>query len=128
MKTNLLLCLCLTALLAACVQKTYKKTVVYRLHLPGTKKAMTLGIRGSDKPLNWESDTNMSLHLPDSTYRAVVTYQTGYKFTEVKFTAGGVFELPEQPNRRVVFAVGDTTYYEGTFNDPNCLLSDGKPQ
>jgi hypothetical protein len=128
MKTKLMLCGCLIALLAACVQKTYTKTVIYTLHLTGPKATLTVGIRGSDKPLNWQSDTKMSLHLPDSTYRATVTYRTGYKFTEVKFVVNGTFELAEQPNRRVVFSDADTTYYEGTFNDPNTLLGDGKPQ
>jgi hypothetical protein len=128
MRTNLLRCLSLAALLTACVQKTYTKTVVYTLHLTGPKAAETVGIRGNDQPLNWDSDTKMSLNPSDGTYRAVVTYRTGYKVTEVKFVVNGTFELAELPNRRVLLAEGDTTYYEGTFNDSNTLLGDGKPQ
>jgi hypothetical protein len=128
MKTNLLFCLALVALLAACVQETYTKTVVYTLHLTRAEATPTVGIRGNNKPLTWQSDTKMSLNSPDSTYRATVTYRTGYKFTEVKFVVNGTFELAERPNRRVVFSDADTTYYEGTFNDPSTLLGDGKPQ
>ncbi len=128
MKTNLLIGLCLATLLSACVQKTYTKTVVYTLRIKSKKPIITAGIRGSDNPLNWKSDLKMNIALPDSIYRAVVTYRTGYTFTEVKFVIDGVFELAEQPNRRVVFSNADTTFYQGTFNDPNCLLSDGKPQ
>jgi hypothetical protein len=119
MKTNLLLYLCLAVLLPACVQKTYRRTVVYTLHFQVMKTPEKVSIRGNDKPLSWESDLDMSLTLPDSTYRAVVTYQTGYKFTEVKFVANGVFELPDQPNRRVVFSDTDTTFYEATFDKRN---------
>ena len=119
MKSSLLPCLMLAVLLSACVQKTYLKTVVYTLHIPGTRPSASVGIRGNDKPLNWESDQKMSLNLSDSTYRAVVTYQTGYLFTEVKFATDGVFELAEQPNRRVLFAATDTTFYEGTFDKLN---------
>lgn len=119
MKINLLPCLLLAVLLSACVQKTYQKTVVYTLPIPGMRTPETVGIRGNDKPLNWESDQKMSLNLSDSTYRTVVTYQTGYLFTEVKFVADGVFELADQPNRRVVFAATDTTFYDATFDKQN---------
>lgn len=119
MKISFLPCLLLAVLLPGCVQKTHIKTVVYTLHIPGTRTPATVGIRGNDKPLSWESDQKMSLNQSDSTYRAVVTYQTGYLFTEVKFVAGGVFELAERPNRRVVFATTDTTFYDAIFNKLN---------
>lgn len=119
MKISLLPCLLLAVLLPGCVQKTHIKTVVYTLHIPGTRPPATVGIRGNDKPLNWESNQKMNLNQSDSTYRAVVTYQTGYLFTEVKFTVEGAFELAEQPNRRVVFAATDTTFYEATFDKLN---------
>ena len=120
MKIKLPICLILTALLTACVQKTYTKTVVYTLHLTGPKSAQTVGIRGNDKPLNWQSDVAMKRSRTDSlTYRAVVTYQTGYLFTEAKFVVNDKFELADQPNRRVVFSKIDTTFYETTFGELN---------
>lgn len=124
MKISLFFCLCLVGLLPACVQKTYQKTVVYTLNIQGVKTAKMVGVRGNDKPLNWESSLNMTPIGPDSsTYRAVVTYQTGYKFTEVKFVADDVFELADQPNRRVVFSDTDTTFYTVTFNNANKLIT-----
>lgn len=118
---KIVLCLCLFALMVACVQKTHKKTVVYILHLTNTNPAVQVGVRGKDKPLSWESDTIAKLHVPDSTYRVAITYQTGYKFTEVKFVVNSVFELADQPNRRIIFSDSDTTFYEATVNKPGQL-------
>ena len=116
MKTNLLTCCLLTALLSACVQPSSKKTVVYTLHLTSSKAATTVGIRGNDKPLSWQADLVMQpVGVDSSTYRAVVTYVTGYKFTEVKFVVNDGFEGAEQPNRRVLFSPADTTFYETAF-------------
>lgn len=116
MKTNLLICFLLTVVLSACVQKSYKKTVVYTLHLTNPKAAMNVGVRGNDKPLSWQADLVMQPVGSDSTtYRVVVTYLTGYTFTEAKFVVNNGFELAGQPNRRVVFSPADTTFYEATF-------------
>lgn len=102
--------------LAGCVQKTYRKTVVYRLHTAGVTNAQQVSIRGGDKPLSWDTGTDLRPIAKDSVYEIAVTYLTGYKFTEVKFTLNGEFELQDQPNRRVVFSEKDTTFYDATFN------------
>ncbi len=116
MKTNLLIYCLLAALLSACVQPSSKKTVVYTLHLTKPKADLNVGVRGKDKPLSWKSDLVMQpVGSGNTTYRAVVTYVTGYTFTEIKFVVDGGFELAEQPNRRVVFSPTDTTFYEATF-------------
>jgi len=112
------LCLVLVALelLTSCVQKSYKRTVVFTVAVSGMKDIKTVGIRGNDKPLNWDSDFEMTPIKKDSLYRAVITGETGYLFTEVKFTVNGDFELKNKDNRKVVFQSKDTTYYNGTFN------------
>lgn len=46
----------------------------------------------------------------------MITGETGYLFTEVKFTVNGDFELKEKDNRKVVFQSKDTTYYNATFD------------
>lgn len=119
MKTlSLLLGLALAALLPACVQKATDKTVVYLLDVSGHPNPGLVGLRGRDKPLNWNSDQPLALVKKDSLYRAVVTIHTGYKATEVKFTLNGEFELKNQDNRRVEFGPSDTTVYRARFDVP----------
>ena len=102
--------------LTSCVQKTSKKTVVYILSVPDINSVKNVVIRGNDKPLSWQSDYEMKKNKSDSTYRAVVTYLTGYKFTEVKFLINNEFELQNLDNRRIAFSNSDTTTYTATFN------------
>lgn len=99
-----------------CVQKAYKKTVVVTLTVQNMRDIKTVGLRGEGKPLSWDNDLEMKTLVKDSLYTATVTAVTGYKFAEIKFTVNGEFELQEKPNRRVVFAKGDTTFYEAVFN------------
>jgi hypothetical protein len=99
-----------------CVQKANKKTVVITLTVQNMKDIKTAGIRGNGKPLSWDTDFEMKEVIKDSIYTATATTITGYKFAEIKFTVNGEFELKDQPNRRVVFSEGDTTYYNAVFN------------
>ena len=101
---------------SSCVQKAYKKTVVVTLTVQNIKDIKTTGIRGNGKPLSWNKDFAMKELVKDSLYTTTVTAVTGYKFAEIKFTVNGDFELKEQPNRRVVFSEGNTTYYNAIFN------------
>jgi putative oxidoreductase len=103
-------------LLTSCVQKSYKRTVVFTLDVSKMKDIKKVGIRGNDKPLNWDTDFEMIPIKKDRLYRAVITGETGYLFTEVKFTVNGDFELKEKDNRKVVFQSKDTTYYNATFD------------
>ena len=114
-RKNVLLLFALFSL-TACVQKSYKRTVVFTLDLSGIKDIKSVGIRGNDKPLKWDTDFEMIPIKKDSLYQAVVTGETGYLFTEVKFTVNQDFELKGQPNRKVSFAANDTTYYSAVFN------------
>ena len=102
--------------MASCVQKSYKKTVVFTLKIPNIKDIKNTGIRGKGKPLSWDNDFEMKTVVKDSLYTATITTVTGYKFAEIKFTVNGDFELKHQPNRRVVFSDKDTTYYNAVFN------------
>ncbi|MGG9971365.1 hypothetical protein ACQ33O_06195 [Ferruginibacter sp. SUN002] len=103
----------------SCVQKTYKKTVVYILKVENQDGIKKVGIRGNDAPLNWQYDFEMKQSKSDSGYVAVVTYLTGYKFTESKFVVNDEFEFPNQDNRKIVFSDKDTTIYTGKFNIRN---------
>ena len=107
----------LLLLFSSCVQKSYKRTVVFTLDVSQMKDIKSVGIRGNDKPLNWDSDFEMTPIKKDSLYQVVITGETGYLFTEVKFTVNHDFELTDQPNRRVVFSQKDTTFYKAIFNN-----------
>lgn len=102
--------------LSACVQKTYKKTVVFTLVVNNIKDIQTVGLRGNGNPLSWETDYPLQTIVKDSLYRVTVSTITGYKIAEVKFTVNGDFELKNQPNRRIPLHDNDTTYYNAVFD------------
>lgn len=100
----------------SCVQKTYKKTVVFTVDASEIKNIKKVGIRGNDKPLSWDYDTKMKEIKKDSLYQVTITGETGYKFTEVKFVVNDTFELQNEDNRRVIFSKKDTTFFKAKFN------------
>lgn len=101
---------------AGCVQKAYKKTVVFKLNTTNQKNIESVGVRGAEKPLSWQQDLQMSAIKKDTLYVATVSFLTGYKLTEVKFVINGDFELKEKDNRKIVFSNSDTTYYDAVFD------------
>jgi len=104
-------------LTTSCVQKSYKRTVVFTLDVSTIKNIKKVGIRGNDRPLSWDTDTEMKALKKDSLYQIAITGETGYKFTEVKFVVNDTFELQNKENRRVYFdEKKDTTYYKAKFN------------
>jgi hypothetical protein len=117
MKTKLRLTAILLALfLTSCVQKTFKKTIVFTLDASEIKNIKKVGIRGNDKPHSWDYDTEMKELKKDSLYQITITGETGYQFTEVKFVVNDNFEFQNEDNRRVVFSEKDTTYFKAKFN------------
>ncbi|QQV04109.1 MULTISPECIES: hypothetical protein [Chryseobacterium] len=104
------------SLMFSCVQKAYEQTVIYTVEIPDSEGVTSVGIRGNDKPLNWEQDTELKKINDKNIYQVKVTYLTGYKFTEVKFTRNGEYELQNMPNRRVEFNPSGITRYKAVFN------------
>lgn len=103
------------AFASSCVQESHQRTVVFQLDVKGIKNIKTVGIRGNN-PLNWNSDYEM-VKGKDSMYSATISGETGYLFTNVKFTINGEFELVDKPNRKVYFDTKkDTTFYKAIFN------------
>ena len=111
--------LLLTLFLTSCVQKSYKKTVVFTLDTSEIKNIKKVGIRGNEKPLSWDYDTKMKVIKKDSVYEIRATFETGYKFTEIKFVVNDSIEFQNEDNRRVVFSEKNTTLYEAKFNKRN---------
>ena len=114
-KINFILLGLLLVIVSSCVQKSYKQTVIFMLDVKGIKNIKTVGIRGENKPLNWNSDFKMTLDK-DSIYTATISGETGYLFSEFKFTINNDFELKEKQNRRVYFDKDRTTIYNAKFD------------
>lgn len=105
--------------LSSCVQKTYERKVRFVLDVSNEENIKTVGIRGSNRPLVWESDLEMKPLFKDSIYTADVTFVTGYLGAEIKFVINGQFELQNDENRRFPFDTeSDTTVYKAVFNKP----------
>ncbi len=123
-KVALMRCAAVSAavMLTGCVQPAYDRTIVYELDVSNVPNVKTVGVRGRDKPLSWQSDVVLTQPVAGGPYVAAVTYHTGYLVTEVKFTVNGEFELAEQDNRTVrvppTRTGGDTTVYRAKFNVP----------
>ncbi len=106
----------LVLLLSSCVQQTKKQTVTLLLDVKGQKNISKVGVRGNNKPLSWDTDLVMKLRK-DGLYAVTFTSETGYTFTEVKFTIDDTFEFQEQSNRRIDFHPSGKTTYKATFNE-----------
>ncbi|BDB52062.1 hypothetical protein [Flavobacterium ammonificans] len=115
-KILVIIAIVFSLLVTSCVQKTYKKTVVFTLDVSEIKNVKKVGIRGNEKPLSWDYDTEMKEIKKDSLYQITITSETGYKFTEVKFVVNDTFELQNEDNRRVLFSEKDTTFFKAKFN------------
>jgi hypothetical protein len=66
--------------------------------------------------LNWNCDSEITIFTKDSLFTITKTFETGYKFVEVKFRLNGEYELQNQENRKVYFSEKDTTFLEFNFN------------
>ena len=114
-KHNVFTLVLLLVITTSCVQKSYKQTVVLMLDVKGIKNIKSVGVRGENQPLNWNSDYKMTLSK-DSVYTATIIGETGYLFSEFKFTINDDFELKEKPNRRVYFDKDRMTIYKAKFD------------
>jgi hypothetical protein len=106
----------LSLLLTNCVQKTYKKTIVFTLDVSDVKMVKKVGIRGNDKPLSWDADTKMNRIKGNERYQVIITGEMAYTFTGVKFVVNDTLELQNEANRRVLFSKKDTTFFHAKFN------------
>ncbi|MEY3423115.1 MAG: hypothetical protein RIR48_3445 [Bacteroidota bacterium] len=109
----------ISMLLSSCVQKTYERPVRFFLNVSQVDNIKTVGVRGSNSPLNWEKDLVMKPIFADSIYAVDVTFLTGYLGAEIKFVINGQFELQKMDNRRFAFDKNqDTTVYHAVFDQP----------
>lgn len=115
-KIVVIIAMLFSLLTTSCVQKTYRKTVVYMLDVSDIKNVKKVGVRGNDKPLSWDYDTEMKEIKKDSLFQIAISGETGYKFTEVKFVVNDTFELQNEGNRRIFFSETDTTFFKAKFN------------
>jgi PBP1b-binding outer membrane lipoprotein LpoB len=115
-KSRILLTFLSIIILAGCVQKSSKKVVILKLDVSGINNIETVGVRGNEKPLSWNYDLELKPIIKDTLYSTTFSLVTGYKFTELKFTVNGQFELNDKSNRRIIFSEKDTIVYEAKFD------------
>lgn len=114
-KTIIILVGLVSLFTTSCVQKSYKRKVIFTVDVSKMKNIKSVGIRG-EKPLDWKNDTEMTAMKKDHIYTLTKTFETGYKFVEVKFTVNGEYELKDQPNRKIVFKDDGATNYKAVFD------------
>ena len=115
--TAIITAILLSLILTSCVQKTYKKTVVFSLDISKITNIKTVGIRGWDNPLSWDKDYPLQEIVKDSLYQAIVTGETGRICTEFKFSINDKLELEGKENRKVYFDTkNDTTKVSFVFD------------
>ncbi len=102
--------------LQSCVQPSYNRTIIFKLKVPARSNITSVGVRGNDKPFNWNSDYPLQFDPADSTYKGSATMRTGYLFTEFKFVVDGDFEFKDQANRKLFFENKDTIVYTAQYN------------
>ena len=94
----------------SCVQKTHKKTIVFKVNVSKLEAVKKVSIRGSDTPLSWEKGYPLQELVKDSLYQAIITMETGRLYTEFKISINDKTELEGKENRKIYFAMqGDTT-------------------
>ncbi len=118
MKTLKYLAIILTLVsITSCVQKTVARKVRFLLNVSEVENVTSVGIKGSNEPLNWQKELAMTPIFADSIYAVDVTFETGYLGAEVKFAVNGQLELQNHENRRFAFDVEkDTTIYTAIFD------------
>jgi hypothetical protein len=106
MNNNKYIASALLVVFASCVQPAFQQQLNFRVKVPAGHK--TVGVRGSDRPLNWQNDLALSPASGDTLWQGTTTIFTGYLFTEIKFTLDGDFE-PGEGNRVVTFDASQVT-------------------
>jgi hypothetical protein len=117
MKKYIIVLLITICCLSSCVQKAKKQTVTLLLDVSAMKDIKTVGVRGSDKPLSWDYDTELKTVKKDSLYEITITGETGRLCSEIKFTVNSNFELQDKENRKVYFDKSGKTVYKARFNE-----------
>ncbi|WP_310556819.1 hypothetical protein [Flavobacterium sp.] len=117
MKKYLIVSLILVFGLSSCVQKTHKKIVELTLDVSKIKNIKTVGVRGAENPLSWDTDYAMKEIVKDSLYRMIINFETGRLCSEIKFSVNGNLELEGKENRKIYFETeNDTTFVNCIFD------------
>lgn len=120
MKNKIIVAIVVALVATGCVQKSYTHTIKILLTINNKKGIKKVGVRGGENqgnPLNWNSDLPMNEVIKDSLYTTTFEIQSGYTFAEIKFVVDDVWELKDQPNRRITFNdKNDTIFLNATFD------------
>jgi len=107
--------------LVSCVQKTYQKTITFKVDMNGIENVENVGIRGNFTPNQWMETVPLTDTNGDGIYEGTFSEKTAASQIQFKFVnQGGDYELKKIDNRIIQFKYQpETIVYEAIFNDPN---------
>jgi len=104
-------------LLMAGVQDTKLQTITVQVTLPKKTAVKSMGVRGGDQPLSWDTDLPMREVIKDSVYTTQFQINTGFNFTRIKFALNGEIELNGKDNRKIKLSENSTsTSYKAVYD------------
>lgn len=111
--------LSLIVLTFSCVQETQPKTITMMVDMNQVDNPSQVGIRGSSKPLSWNSTTFMTDDNSDGIYEITFDLSTASYDIEFKFVNNDQdFELQDQSNRSLTFDYKpESIVYLAKFNN-----------
>ena len=104
-------------LVMAGVQDTKLQTITVQVTLPKKTAVKSMGVRGGDQPLSWDTDLPMREVIKDSVYTTQFQINTGFNFTRIKFALNGEIELNGKDNRKIKLSENSTnTSYKAVYD------------
>lgn len=104
-------------LVMAGVQDTKLQTITVQVTLPKKTAVKSMGVRGGDQPLSWDTDLPMREVIKDSVYTTQFQINTGFNFTRIKFALNGEIELNGKDNRKIKLSENSTsTSYKAIYD------------
>ena len=114
---NTTLLFALLVMLAACVQSTRKRTIVFAVDARQQENLRSIAVRGGMGALSWENNMYLDDADGDKIYTGTVTVDIPYDAIELKFVKNeNEFELMDKPNRQIVFGNNDTVVVRAVFD------------
>ena len=104
-------------LAGACVQPTYPHKIMVELDMREVEQFQTVGVRGNLPPLSWNEDIALQDSDGDSIYTGSFVMDIPYHHFECKFVVDGkMYELTNQPNRRIEVEGKEEIRYQAVFD------------
>ena len=116
----LILLFCTTS----CVQETHLKSITFKVDMNQVENVGNVGIRGNFTNPSWEQLIPLTDDNNDGIYEATLSQKTAVNAIRFKFVNQGVYELKDQPNRKLEFEYKpETILYEAIFDKSEATIT-----